>query len=74
MAVIQRPIRPIIDTGRVLRVGGAFTAIFSLAMGLLILFVVPIACSFVGGIQLIVLSFLFIGGLLALLLGKTLWR
>jgi hypothetical protein len=71
MAVIQRPI---IDMGRVLRVGGAFTAIFSLIIGLLVLFVIPTACSFVGSFQLIILGFLFIVGWLAFFLGKTLLR
>ncbi len=71
MAVIQRPIN---GTGTLLRVAGGFTAVFSLAMGLLILFVIPIACSFVGSLQLVILAFLFMGGLLAFLLGTILRR
>ena len=68
MAVMQQE-RP---NGSVLRVGGGFTAIFSLAMGLLILFAIPSACSFVGSIQLLMLGFLFIIGILAFILGQVL--
>ena len=58
--------------GSVLRIAGAFTAIFSLAVGLLVLLVIPGACSFVSGVQLIVLGFLFIIGVLAFFLGNAL--
>ncbi len=57
-----------------LRIGGAFTAVFSLVVGLLVLFVIPGACSFVGGLQLIILGFLFIGGVFAFLIGLVLSR
>ena len=68
--VVQRPIG-----NSLLRTGGAFTAITSLAMGLLFLFVIPIACSFVGSLLLIILGFLFIAGLLSFFLGNALmWR
>ena len=68
MAVIRRPIN---GTRDVLRIGGGFTAIFSLAMGLLVLFVIPSACSFLGGIELVILGFLFIIGVLAFIVGKV---
>ena len=64
MAVIPRHM-----SGSVLRIGGGFTAGFSLVVGLLVLFAIPTACSFVGSLQLIILGFLFIGGVLAFLLG-----
>lgn len=57
-----------------LRVGGAFTAVFSLAMGLLVLYVIPVACSFVGSLQLAILALLFVGGVLAFLIGVVLSR
>ena len=57
-----------------LRITGGFVAIFSLAMGLLILFAIPGACSFVGSLQLIILGFLFIGGVFTFLLGEILSR
>lgn len=57
-----------------LRIVGGFVAIFSLVMSLLVLFVIPGACSFVGSLQLIILSFLFIGGVFSFLLGEILSR
>ncbi len=61
-------------TSNVLRTGGAFTAVFSLAMGLLVLFVIPGACTFVNGLGLLILSFLFVAGVIAFFLGKGLLR
>ncbi len=58
----------------VLRIGGAFTAVFSLVVGLLVLFVIPGACTFVGSLQLLILGFLFVIGVLAFLLGNALLR
>lgn len=59
----------------VLRLGGAFVAAFSLVMGLLVLFVIPGACSFVSGLQLLILGFLLIIGMLTFFLGTALlWR
>jgi hypothetical protein len=55
-----------------MRVGGAFTAVFSLAVGLLVLFVIPSACSFVSGLELILLGFLFVIGVFTFFLGNTL--
>lgn len=52
-----------------LTIGGAFTAIFSLVMGVLVLFVIPGACRFLSGLQLLILGFVFIIGLLIFLLG-----
>ncbi len=60
--------------GSLLRIGGAFTAVFSLVVGLLVLFVIPGACTFVSGLQLIFLGFLFVIGVLAFFLGNALLR
>ena len=57
-----------------LRTGGAFTAVFSLVMGLLVLFVIPSACSFLSGLELIILGFLFIVGVASFFLGNALLR
>ncbi|MFC2022293.1 hypothetical protein ACFLTR_03690 [Chloroflexota bacterium] len=57
-----------------LRIGGAFTTAFSLAVGLLVLFVIPGACTFVSGLHLIFLGFLFIIGVFAFFLGNVLSR
>ena len=71
MAVISQNL-----TGNsMLRIGGAVVAVFSLVMGVLILYVIPGACSFVGSIQLLILGFLFIAGALAFLIGQVLkWK
>ena len=65
MAVIQGHMN-----GSVLRIGGAFTAGFSLVVGLLVLFAIPGACIFVTGLELLILGFFFIGGVIAFLLGE----
>ncbi len=58
-----------------LRIGGAFTAGFSLIMGLLVLFnVIPNPCSFLSSLELLILGFLFIIGVIAFSLGNTLVR
>lgn len=67
--LIRRPM----DFGTV-QTGGAFTAIFALAIGLLVLFVIPGACSFVGGIEIILLALLFIAGVIAFILGSTVFK
>ena len=72
MTVIPRPIN---GTGGVLRIGGAFTAVFSLAIGFLVLFVLPSACTFVGSLQLLMLGLLFVSGVIMFLLGQALaWK
>ena len=71
MALIQRPLN---DTGTILLIGGGFTAIFGLIIGLLALFVIPSACSFVGSLQLAILGLLFLGGLFVFLFGLVLSR
>ena len=53
------------------RNGGGLAALFSLALVLLILFVVPAACSVVFGFQVIIFAFVFILGLLAFMVGQT---
>ena len=63
------------SASNLLRVRGGFIAVFSVAMTLLILFVIPGACTFVSGLQLIILGFLFVIGGLVFLLGATLsWK
>jgi hypothetical protein len=63
------------DGGKgVVRLTGAFITVFSIFAGLLLLFVVPSACGFVAGIELLFLAALFIAGLLILLLGKAVMR
>ena len=52
--------------------GGGFAVLFSVVVGLLVLFAIPAACSFVSGLQLIFLGFLFIGGVLTFLIGLLL--
>ena len=71
MATIQKPIN---DTGTILLIGGAFTVVFSLVVGLLVLFVIPVACIFVSGLQLLFLGFLFIIGVIGFFLGNALSR
>ncbi len=68
-------IRQKLERSSLLRIVGAFVAAFSVAMGLLVLFVIPGACSFVGGLQLLILAFLFIIGVFTFLLGQVLvWK
>ncbi len=58
-----------------LSIGGLVAMVFSAAMGLLVLFVIPSACSFVGSFELLILGFMFLIGGVAFLLGKALlWR
>ncbi len=61
-------------TSSILRTGGAFTAVFSLAMGLLVLFVIPGACTFLSGLELLILGFLFVAGVIAFFIGNGLSR
>ncbi|MBI4186875.1 MAG: hypothetical protein HY530_05135 [Chloroflexi bacterium] len=51
---------------------GAFTAILSLVAGLLVLFVIPASYSFVSGLQLVVLSLLFLAGAATFFVGNVL--
>ena len=67
--VAQNPSRQ-----HVLHVGGLFITIFSLVMVLLSLFVLPSACSFVGGLQVVFLAFMLIVGIVILLLANTVFR
>ena len=71
MAVIsQTPM----GNGYLLRVAGAFIAIFSLAMGLLFWFVLGGACTVVSSLQLLFLGFFFVVGLMAFLAGTVFSR
>lgn len=69
--MLQSPAIPVTWFHFVRLLGGVLAA-FSLVMGLLIVFVIPGGCSFVGGIQLFMLGFLFIIGLLCFFLGQAL--
>jgi len=57
-----------------LRLVGGFLAVFSVVVGVLILFVIPSACSFVGSIQLVMLGFLFVGGVTSFIFGQAMSR
>ena len=63
-------------SSRLLRIGGAFTAGFSLVIGLFVLFnVIPNPCSFLSSLELLILGFLFVGGVLTFFLGVALsWK
>ena len=61
------------ENGNLWRIGGASTAIFSALVGALLL-VTPIACTFVGGLQLLFLVFLFLVGVIALAVGLIVAR
>ncbi len=62
-------------TGReLLRLTGGFLAVSSLVAGLLVLFVIPGACSFLGSLQLVILAMLFVLGSLGFLIGHYLVR
>jgi hypothetical protein len=70
----QKRTEPISNAGLMRNVGGGIAA-FSLGIGLLILYAIPSSCSAVIGLQLLVLGFLFIGGILAFLIGQVLvWK
>ncbi len=58
----------------VMHVSGLFITIFSVVVGLLLVFVIPSACSFLGGLQIVLLGLLLIAGLIVLLLAHTVFR
>ncbi len=58
----------------VVRLVGAFMALFSAAFGLLLMFVIPSACSFVTGLGLLLMGFLFTAGILVFLFGTIVLR
>ncbi len=62
------------DNSSIVRIAGAFVAIFSLVVSLLVLFVIPGACTFVGGLQLLILGLLFILGAVAFVIGTIFSR
>ncbi len=61
-----------LSTGRVLFTLGIVTTVFSVAVGLLVLFFIPGGCTFLSGLELVILAGLFLIGLVALLAGKLL--
>ena len=58
----------------VLLIIGVFLTIFSLIIGLLVLFVIPDACTFVDGLELRILIFLFLLEVTAFSVGTALPR
>ena len=62
-----------VTNGSVLRMGGAVIAIFGLVLGTIVL-LSPMSCTFVGSIQLMILGILFVGGILAFVIGKAAMR
>jgi len=48
--------------------------VFSAALGLLVWFVIPIACTFLGSLEVLMLALLFGAGGLAFLCGKLFWK
>ena len=57
------------------RLVGGFIAVSSFGMGLIFMFAVPIACTFVGSLGLVMLTLLFIAGLCVFLVGQVkIWR
>jgi predicted membrane channel-forming protein YqfA (hemolysin III family) len=63
-----------ITYSELLRITGGFVAVFSLVMGLLVLFVLPASCSFLGGLELLILIMLFLMGGVGYLVGEFLVR
>lgn len=69
MVTFNPTFNPNLTGKELLRLTGGFVAVFSLVVGLLVLFVIPGACSFLGGLQLVILALLFITGSLGFLVG-----
>ncbi len=74
MVSLNPTFNPNLTGKELLRLAGGFVAVFSLVMGLLVLFVIPGACSFLGGLQLVILALLFILGGLGFLVGHHMIR
>lgn len=63
------------DNIEMTRFVGGFIAVISFGMGLVFMFAVPIACTFVGSLGLVMLALLFIAGLSTFLVGQVkVWR
>ena len=56
----------------VLRTGGMFTVAFSVVIGMLVVFVLPVACSIFGGLELLFLGILNLLGIVAFITGLVL--
>lgn len=67
-------IMPEYFNGSVVRTGGALTAAFSLVMGSLVLFVIPIRSAYLAAGTIIIFGFTFILGVLAFIAGKVFLR
>ncbi len=74
MVSLNPTFNPNLTGKELLRLTGGFVAVFSLVVGLLVLFVIPGACSFLGGLQLVILVSLFIMGSLGFLVGHHMIR
>ncbi len=74
MVSLNPTFNPNLTGKELLRLAGGFVAVFSLVMGLLVLFVIPGACSFLGGLQLVILALLFVMGSLGFLIGHHMVR
>lgn len=63
-----------LSASQVLTTTGLVTTLFSVVAGALVLFVIPGACSFLGGLEVVMLAFLFVFGVAAFTVGKILGR
>ncbi len=62
------------STGYLLRIGGLFTAVFSLLGGAIFTFAVPSSCSVVGGFGMVFFTILLAASIIAFVLGLVLDR
>ncbi len=60
------------STSRILTILGTVLVIFSVVISVLVLYVIPSACNFVGSLQLLLLGFMFVGGVITLIIGRVL--
>ncbi|MDO8568773.1 MAG: hypothetical protein Q7R57_08685 [Dehalococcoidales bacterium] len=61
-----------LTTGQILTVLGAVTAGFSIVAGLLFVFAFPAACTFLGGLGIVILAGLFVAGMITFGIGRFL--
>jgi hypothetical protein len=61
-------------TGRQLSILGIVLAVFSVVVGLLVLFVIPGGCAFLGGLELVILAGLLLAGVFTWLAGRLVLR
>lgn len=63
-----------LTTGQILNILGIFTTVFSVGIGLLVLYVIPASCSWLTNLEMGILTLLFFGGLGAFIAGRVLIR